>query len=105
MMDLSYKVAPQLIAVCCIIHNLCEKNEDPFLEDWKIKGLELMRKYPQPEMLDDWDQPNDEVSKERDAIKNHLNSKINSRVESQDLIDDVFTQATIDHVEVIDDFD
>lgn len=72
MMDLSYKIVPQIIAACCIIHNICEKFEDPFLERWLTECNDLLKKYPQPKSETKWDEPNHNTLLERDVIKNYV---------------------------------
>jgi hypothetical protein len=75
MIDLSYKVAPQLIAACCIIHNICEKEGDIFLDEWLIECNERLRKFPQPEIKNEWNQPEKKILDERDVLKNFLKTK------------------------------
>ncbi|CAB0032834.1 unnamed protein product, partial [Trichogramma brassicae] len=50
MLDLSYKVVPQVIGACCVIHNICEVNDDPFFEEWLLEADAMLRKYPQPDI-------------------------------------------------------
>ena len=74
MMDLSYKVAPQVIAACCIIHNICEKEGDPFLEEWLTECTEHLRKFPQPDMKEEWEEANEDALVERDIIRDYVTS-------------------------------
>lgn len=74
MMDLSYKVAPQLIAACCIIHNICERHGDPFLDEWLTESADRLKRYPQPDMQDNWEKADVEILEERDILKDYVNS-------------------------------
>lgn len=75
MMDLSYKVAPQLIAACCILNNICETEGDPFLEEWLKKSVEFSKKYPQPEMKANWEQASEDTLNQRDVLKDYIINK------------------------------
>lgn len=78
MMDLSYKVAPQVIAACCIIHNICERGGDPFLEEWLSECAERTSRYPQPEMKEEWEEPDKETLEERDAFRDYISANENA---------------------------
>ncbi|KAJ8687281.1 hypothetical protein QAD02_023075 [Eretmocerus hayati] len=73
-MDLSYKVAPQVIAACCIIHNICETHGDPCLEEWLIQSMNNTKRFPQPEMEGEFKETNKQSLRERDIIKNCVKS-------------------------------
>ncbi|XP_058789664.1 putative nuclease HARBI1 [Phymastichus coffea] len=72
MMDLSYKVAPQLIAACCILNNICETEDDAFLEEWSKQSAEFLKKYPQPEMKANWEQASEDTLRQRDVLKDYI---------------------------------
>ncbi|XP_003428014.1 putative nuclease HARBI1 [Nasonia vitripennis] len=74
MMDLSYKVAPQVIAACCIIHNICERNGDTFLDEWLTESADRLKRYPQPDMQEGWEKAEKVVLDERDILKDYVNS-------------------------------
>lgn len=73
MMDQNYKMAPQIIAACCVIHNICEQERDPFLEGWLYRYMELSKRYPQPNHeIEKWDEPDSNTFKQRDALRDYL---------------------------------
>ena len=39
-MDFAIDTVPTVITACCIIHNICEKEKDPFREHWVIEPTE-----------------------------------------------------------------
>lgn len=75
MMDLSYKIAPQVIAACCVIHNICEKEGDIFLDKWFEQSLESIKKHPQPEMKYEWNQVTKEGLEQRDVLSDYVSSQ------------------------------
>lgn len=50
-MDTNYKYTPQLVAACCVLHNICEKNCDQLPNIWHVEAKTLQKKYPQPERI------------------------------------------------------
>ncbi|XP_014204362.1 putative nuclease HARBI1 [Copidosoma floridanum] len=104
-MDLSYKVAPQIIAVCCIIHNICEKNNDIFLEEWQDECKAFLKKYPQPGMNAEWEQPSDKVREERDALRDYANNQDNNAEPTEDLLEAALNAAILDSVDDVTHFD
>ncbi|XP_014238970.1 putative nuclease HARBI1 [Trichogramma pretiosum] len=75
MLDLSYKVVPQVIGACCVIHNICEVNDDPFFEEWLLEADAMLRKYPQPDMNFTGNEIDSQTLFERDVLKDYVNSK------------------------------
>lgn len=34
--DMSIDIVPQLVTACCVLHNICERERDPFLHEWQF---------------------------------------------------------------------
>ena len=72
-MDVSFQHAPAIIAACCAIHNICERNGDPFYAQWLEESNELTKKFPQPDkILDLKIIPRQEDYDHREALKDQL---------------------------------
>ena len=47
--DMSLNNIPTIIAACCVLHNICEKNRDRYDDSWNTDVAEMERVIPQPE--------------------------------------------------------
>lgn len=72
--DISYKITPQIIGACCIIHNICEKSGDAFLDEWQDDVL--LDRYPQPEKIIDESEPDASALEQRETICEYLESTL-----------------------------
>ncbi|XP_035890844.1 protein ANTAGONIST OF LIKE HETEROCHROMATIN PROTEIN 1-like [Anopheles stephensi] len=74
--DIDINFVPQILLTCCILHNILEKNQTPYLDEWKEALLELRGKYPQPDGAASTKYTTTvEGESLRDVLKEHLQSK------------------------------
>ncbi|XP_012278263.1 protein ALP1-like [Orussus abietinus] len=74
--DVSFKLAPQIIAACCAVHNICERHEDLFIEDWLNEAKLFAEKFPQPDRekeIKDFESP---IMAHRDALKDYFETQL-----------------------------
>lgn len=49
--DISYKFMPQVIAACCVLHNIIETNKSTFNPNWMVELQHSSTLYPQPDTI------------------------------------------------------
>lgn len=74
--DVNCKIAPQIIAACCAIHNVCENNHDPFNDEWLEEALHNNDKFPQPERTRDLRAPDPIDLQLRDTLRDYLETQL-----------------------------
>ena len=55
---------PIIIAACCVLHNLCERNRDEYDDAWSETAAELEREAPQPDIGHSDEEPQECTSQE-----------------------------------------
>ena len=65
--DADIGLVPQIIATCCVLHNISEKRKLPIPQNWNVELLENNILYPQPQ-----DTSSSRMSSTANEIRDHL---------------------------------
>ena len=96
--DVNFRFTPSIIAACCAIHNICERNRDPFCEEWVEETKEMIRRFPQPRRWMDFSTvPKQEYFDQRDALRDQLEIPI--VLLDSDAFEGIAAQESIAHFE------
>ncbi|MGH0140392.1 UNVERIFIED_CONTAM: hypothetical protein FKN15_005153 [Acipenser sinensis] len=47
-MELDRGITPQVVMACCVLHNVCEAQEEVFLQEWMVPVRDADSRHPQP---------------------------------------------------------